>query len=913
MTQPQAVPNANSLPTLEELMESIRGPASDKARATLQGSSIMETDGDTLIIGRGTQVETRITRRPVSTRGRVYNHDSFPLRQPPDTRFDAVHHSLTRRAEEAVLAELQELLDINPQDNEAGHHDYSPAFRLYISSGVRKAAAATAQSIANSQEFGYQRNPGTAGYEALHALLGNSRVNEACRILGNDATLDDLNLFNIHAKAMRDAHRKNPNAALIWLRTQRDHHLRAHNIGAEHILMATEAAFTSKAVKLQFPNPDTLWETFTSLNPKVLRETPPTGEVLETVTTLSHLIHQAAAKPHHTALTAVLSNPGYIARKNHPLATAFLVESARLARTKAPIRKHNLLCKQMDLAYKLTSKALTKPINGWQPTGLKEHLHQHAAHPTRWKDIIHLMPPWAKHPQDTYPNLPKLPTNSDVIERAAKGTPSDDIILLLDEAIQVHATAGKRASVHFKHRSAPYLVLKKTHDGTLHASHGERPANCLTLPTPLGTPSQTITQHWLDPIDLQAARTAVVFTYLNDHWDTINHGNNRKPNLRQSGNIMHRIAAQRSGPIISPLDLRNSYIPLMEAIRTLLHPQTWERAHNLDAPVNTFKYNLSLTLGQELLLLADTNPGAVTWVMAYSQTQDTPSHPGQFITLAKNMLLSAGLEPANWKYAATMDRPTMNRLTQHPNASHNTALLLNAMAQARATPTENTTQEILRAILPHVTTQGRTHLLNTGPQHPLRYNVTRMTMLLCRESARLHKNNGEHQQKQLTQAAMGVLDYILHLLRQDENNIRSSTWNGLLKASNRWHEDIRRQQALNRQQPQPYQSWHSLVGTLTSGPYTVVPLTDNVQLQEESIMMGNCVNGYTRGCLAGPSRIFSVQKGGRRVATGQITIVANKWRETQTRGWKNTDPPDEVVEAMVHTAKQYQTKWEQTS
>lgn len=91
MTQPQAVPDANSLPTFEELIEFIRGPASDTARATLQGSSIMETDGDTLIIGKGTQVETRIARRPQPNRQRIHNHDSLPLKQPPDTRFDAVH------------------------------------------------------------------------------------------------------------------------------------------------------------------------------------------------------------------------------------------------------------------------------------------------------------------------------------------------------------------------------------------------------------------------------------------------------------------------------------------------------------------------------------------------------------------------------------------------------------------------------------------------------------------------------------------------------------------------------------------------------------------------------------------------------------------------------------------------------
>lgn len=735
-----------------------------------------------------------------------------------------------------------------------------------------------------------------------------------CRIIGDDATLHDLNLFNIHANAMRNTHRRNPNAALIWLRTQKDYHLRAYNIAAEHILHATQAAFTLKAVKLQFPNPDTLWETFTRLDPKALRANPPTGEVLETVTTLSHLVHKAAAEPHHSALTAVLSNPGYITRKNHPLATAFLAESARLARTKAPIKKHNLLCKQMDLAYKLTNNTLTKPINGWHPTAVKEHLHQHAIHPAKWKDIIDLMLPRAKHPQDTYPDLPKFPTNADVIGQAAKGTPSDDIILLLDEAVQVHGTAGKSASVHLKNSATPYLILRKTHNGTLHASHREQPANCLTLPTPPGAHPQTPTQRWLDPIHLQTARTAIVYAYLNDHWDTINHGNNKKPNLRQSGNIMHRIAVQRNGPIMSPLDLRNTYIALTEAVRTLLHPQTWERAHNLDPLVNTFKYNLSLTLGQDLLTLVDTNPGAVVWVMAYSQTQDTPCHPGQFITLAKNMFISAGLEPANWKYAATTDHLTMKKLTQYPTTPHNAALLLNAMAQTNATPTENTTQEILQVILPHVTNQGRTHLLNTGPQNPLRYNLTRMTMLLCRESARLHENSGEHHQRPLVQAAIGVLDYILHLSRQDENIfIRSTTWNGVTKASNRWHQNMQRQQALHSQKPHHYQSWRSLVGPLTSGPYTVVPLTDNVQLQEESKIMNNCVSGYTRGCVAGPSRIFSVQKDGRRVATGQITMTSGQWRETQTRGWKNSDVPDEVVRAMVHTAKQYQAKWEQTS
>ena len=535
----------------------------------------------------------------------------------------------------------------------------------------------------------------------------------------------------------------------------------------------------------------------------------------------------------------------------------------------------------MELAHRLTSQRLTKPVKGWLPNTLKEHLQQHTSNPTTWKHVLHLMPTWARNPATAPPDLPQLPTNAAVIHRAVKGTTSDDIILLLDEIVQVQATPGKRVSVHFKNHDQPYLLLEKTDTGTLDLSHKDRIPHPLTLPQIEGSRADIMVQHWLKSPILQTARTAVISTYLQNRWYTIDRGIHIKPNSRQTATLINRIVHQRAGPIMSPTDARKTCIPLTEAVRTLLHPETWERAHNQGTPVATFTYNLSHTLGQDLCHLAETNPGAVAWVLAYNHTQNTLDHPGQFITMAKNMLHAAGLEPANWKYAATMDSSHMKNLTQHPSNPTEVALLLNAMAQARATPTENTSREILRSILP----LGFYHPATTAPTHPRRYNVTRMIMLLCRESARLQATNGEHRQRLLTQSAREVLDYILHIFGQHEpTTIRASTWNGLLKASNRWHETIQRHPALPARQKPAYQSWTSLVGPLTYGPYTIVPLTDSTQLEEESQIMKNCVSGYTYRCTSGHSRIFSLQKQDRRIATGQITILANGWKESQTKG-----------------------------
>ena len=215
MIQADKYQQTDPLLTFEDLLEFIRGPGSDAARAALQGSKLMQINRDTFIVGKGTQVETRITRESAPVRKRLHNHDAFPLKQPLDSRFNAVHRSLIKRAKDSILNALQELLNIDPTGLNSPSENPTPALCAYTSPSLRQAVIAAAQAIANTKEFGYQRNPGTAGFQALHAFLGKKRVDEVCRIIGADATLGDLNLFNIHAKALRDTHKRNPNAAII--------------------------------------------------------------------------------------------------------------------------------------------------------------------------------------------------------------------------------------------------------------------------------------------------------------------------------------------------------------------------------------------------------------------------------------------------------------------------------------------------------------------------------------------------------------------------------------------------------------------------------------------------------------------------------------------------------------------------
>lgn len=147
-----------------------------------------------------------------------------------------------------------------------------------------------------------------------------------------------------------------------------------------------------------------------------------------------------------------------------------------------------------------------------------------------------------------------------------------------------------------------------------------------------------------------------------------------------------------------------------------------------------------------------------------------------------------------------------------------------------------------------------------------------------------------------------IADYV-HA--EPEAAARCTTWNGLLKASQRWHgeaavraiaeaERIRKQQDAEAVTP-----WPSAVATHHAQIWHARALVTAVDLSRESIMLKHCVGsgGYANQCRAGRSRIFHLQPNGiadddvaaqhRSATTLELGLDQNGWYIRQHKGYQN--------------------------
>lgn len=162
-----------------------------------------------------------------------------------------------------------------------------------------------------------------------------------------------------------------------------------------------------------------------------------------------------------------------------------------------------------------------------------------------------------------------------------------------------------------------------------------------------------------------------------------------------------------------------------------------------------------------------------------------------------------------------------------------------------------------------------------------------------------------------------VSDYLAGQARQPDGAVTARTAGGLVKASNRWHRQLRRRQAepawnarlkLNRGR---YRAWNDLLGSLNLNGYDFVPLTDAQALFQEGHIMQHCVGyaDYDDECARGHSRIFSVRSNGQRAATTQLALRNGEWQPAQTAGPANAKPDAEILHAAQSLAAIYQREY----
>ena len=145
-----------------------------------------------------------------------------------------------------------------------------------------------------------------------------------------------------------------------------------------------------------------------------------------------------------------------------------------------------------------------------------------------------------------------------------------------------------------------------------------------------------------------------------------------------------------------------------------------------------------------------------------------------------------------------------------------------------------------------------------------------------------------------------VFDYVRHM-NASNLAIGAETWQDLFQESMNWHLEG----AQSATQQDPGLTWPSLVSLLQQGDLSAVALTSQYDLAQEGQQMQHCVAMYGRRCHQGRSRIFSIRRDDKPVATGEIIPRDEAWSVNQVAGPANTRAIPEASQLMQQVADQY--------
>lgn len=137
-------------------------------------------------------------------------------------------------------------------------------------------------------------------------------------------------------------------------------------------------------------------------------------------------------------------------------------------------------------------------------------------------------------------------------------------------------------------------------------------------------------------------------------------------------------------------------------------------------------------------------------------------------------------------------------------------------------------------------------------------------------------------------------------------------------AAARWHEALNRELVERRiwsrrdddfDRPVDYAPlWND---PFELGGYEVVPLRSGRDLSQEGVAMHRCVGSYSSDVRSGSSRIFSLRREGRRVATIEIGRVFERLALRQVRGPCNAWPVQAVMDTARALERQAKALWEE--
>lgn len=139
-----------------------------------------------------------------------------------------------------------------------------------------------------------------------------------------------------------------------------------------------------------------------------------------------------------------------------------------------------------------------------------------------------------------------------------------------------------------------------------------------------------------------------------------------------------------------------------------------------------------------------------------------------------------------------------------------------------------------------------------------------------------------------------LTDYMANGGKPDAHQ-KKAGWQWIQRQSEAWHEEQVREQVTT------HYTWSSALDAYVDEGYEVVPLTTSVDLAVEGTKMHHCVGSYADVCNVGRSRIFSIRKDGKSLATAEL-VYDNRgkaWVLNQNRGPCNSTPDPDIM-AVAH-------------
>ena len=287
----------------------------------------------------------------------------------------------------------------------------------------------------------------------------------------------------------------------------------------------------------------------------------------------------------------------------------------------------------------------------------------------------------------------------------------------------------------------------------------------------------------------------------------------------------------------------------------------------------------------------EANRGAIPWILAQGPSSETPAHQGEFIGAERTKALSHGMTPKAWTKMTALDPTVTYTVIRTARNLADSAQTINWLTSLNQPINIPNLMDILQI-------RDVTQSLAKEPQDLKDSNIRTVVTLALQ-----HSNPINQPQRDRRTANNNISDAHIYLMQMTHNQqpIRSKTWNGLLKAIHRWHEQANQDTIRNRWNElvtanhSYIRAWEPLLQTFEHEGVTATELTDERMLLDEALHMQHCVHLYGAKAQSGQTHIFSLKDQSGTRATVSIIPNGPAWREEQTRGYKNHPTTPELL------------------